>query len=74
MRLVLLFADHESSSIRQWDITFRVPHPYVLRLEVAVHHKASHKKVFAETKCWQLPGSDIYGHTYFHTPSNFQGG
>jgi hypothetical protein len=74
MRLVRRFTDHKSGSIRKRNIIFRVPHPHVLRLEVAVHHKAPHKKVFAETKCRRLLGSNINEGTYSHTLSNSQGG
>jgi hypothetical protein len=73
MRLIWFFADHESRSIRQRNIISRVPHPHVLCLEVAIHHKASHKKVFAETKCRQLPDGNIYKRTYFRILSNLQG-
>jgi hypothetical protein len=51
MQLVRFFADHKPSSIRKRDIIFRVPHLHVLCLEVAIHHEASHEKVFAEIRC-----------------------
>ena len=74
MRLVWFIADHKSSSIGKRNIIFRILHLHVLRLEVAIHHKASHKKVFAETKCRQLLGSYVDRRTYFHILSNLQGG
>ncbi len=73
MQLIQFFADHKSSPIRKRNVIVRILHPHVLRLEVAIHHKASHKKVLADTKCQQLPDSDAYKHTYSHTLSNLQG-
>ena len=73
MQLVRLFADHKSFSIRQGDIVFRVPHPHVFCLEVAIHHKASHEKVFTETKCRQLPGSKFLSTHLFSYPLQSSG-
>jgi len=73
MRLVRFFADHKSSSIGKRNIIFRIPHPHVLRLEIAIHNKTSHKKVLTETECRQLPSRNIYMRTCFRTLSNLQG-
>jgi hypothetical protein len=59
MQLVLSFANHKPRSIGKWYIIFGVPYSHVLCLEIAIHYKALHEKIFAVTTHQQLPGINI---------------
>jgi len=56
MQFVRRRANHESRSIREWDIVLGISHFHVFGLEVAIHHETSHKEGFTEPISRQLPG------------------
>jgi hypothetical protein len=74
MQLVRYSADHKSGSICEGDIIFWIGHFHVFRLEVAVHYKTAHEKVFAKKGIGSSQESTLNGRTYFYTLSSLVGG